>query len=90
MRMERKSPKDCHGHSVSLCVNLVVGASQDSCVDPGPSMKPRYFPDVVHVYLGSSALPGSSMRSLMSCSGSSHRGMFFVFFMLTSIVVTAL
>ena len=53
-------------------------------------MKPRYFPDLAHVYLGSVSFSGRSILVLMSSKGSSHSGMFFVFFMFASIVVMVL
>ncbi len=90
MRMERKSPSIAQGHSVSLCENFVVGAVQLSWSEPGPIMMPKYFPAIAQEYFGKLSFSGRSILVFMSCKGSSQSGMFFVFFMLTPIVVILL
>ena len=90
MRIERWSPSVDHGHSWSLWSYFVVGASHDSCGEPGPIIKPRYLPEEAHVYSGRCELHGSFILSMMFCSGSSHNGIFFVFLMLMSIAVIEL
>ena len=53
-------------------------------------MKPRYLPEVAHVYCGRWEYSGRCILWMMLCRGSSQSGMFLVFFALMSIVVMPL